>query len=182
MARYPRGINVDDARALLSQMNDVVAAGSGASQRWPWWRRFGLGRDAAAAAHRVAAVDPDPQVARALDVALSPWDVTLVEVHLESPGASMPIALDRARSIAQDSRADVVVWVSSTDDGFAVWIYDAASDHASARKIDQAPPFDGPTAAGVALSVKTLLRGTVVAPPPERFGASTPGATLARRS
>ena len=134
---------------------------------------FGLGRTAAAAAHRVAAVDPDPQVARALDVALSPWDVTLVEVHLESPGATMPIAVDRARSIARDVSADVVVWVSSADDGFAVWIYDAASDHASARKLDQSPPFDGPTAAGVALSVKTLLRGTIVAPPPERFGAST---------
>ena len=80
-----------------------------------------------------------------------------------------------ARSIAHDAHADVVVWVSSTDDGFAVWIYDAASDHASARKIDQAPPFDGPTAAGVALSSgKTLLRGTIVAPPPERFGASAP--------
>jgi hypothetical protein len=134
---------------------------------------FGASRAAAAAAHRVAAVDPDPQVARALDVALSPWDVSLLEVHLDSPGATMPIALDRARSIAGDMRAEVVVWVSSADDGFAVWIYDAASDHASARKLERAPPFDGPTAAGVALSVKTLLRGTVVAPPPERFGAST---------
>ncbi len=133
---------------------------------------LGLGRAASAAGHRVAAVDPDPQVARALDVALSPWDVTLVEVHLESPGATMPIALDRARSIAQGAGAEVVVWVSSADDGFAVWIYDAASDHASARKLEEAPPFDAPTAAGVALSVKTLLRGTVVAPPPERFGAS----------
>jgi hypothetical protein len=134
---------------------------------------LGLGRAASAAGHRVAAVDPDPQVARALDVALSPWDVTLVEVHLESPGATMPIALDRARSIAHDSGAEVVVWVSSGADGFAVWIYDVASDHASAREIEQSPPFDGPTAAGVALSVKTLLRGTVVAPPPERFGALT---------
>jgi hypothetical protein len=132
---------------------------------------FGLGRASAAAGHRVAAVDPDPQVARALDVALSPWDVTLVEVHLESPGATMPIALDRARSIAQGADAEVVVWVSSAEDGYAVWIYDSASDHASARKLEQSPPFDGPTAAGVALSVKTLLRGTVVAPPTERFGA-----------
>ena len=44
-------------------------------------------------------------------------------------------------------------------------------NHASARRLDRSPPFDGPTAAGVALSVKTLLRGTVVAPPTERFGA-----------
>jgi hypothetical protein len=81
--------------------------------------------------------------------------------------------VDRARAVAADAGAEVVVWVSSADDGFAVWIYDAASDHASARKLDRAPPFDAPTAAGVALSVKTLLRGTQVAPPPERFGATT---------
>ena len=129
-------------------------------------------RSAVASGHRVAAVDPDPEVARALDVALSPWEVTLVDVHLDSPGATMPMAVDRARAIATDASAEVVVWVSSADDGFAVWIYDAASDHASARKLDRAPPFDGPTAAGVALSVKTLLRGTSVAPPPERFGVA----------
>jgi hypothetical protein len=128
-------------------------------------------RAALASGHRVAAVDPDPEVARALDVALSPWEVTLVDVHLDSPGAVMPMAVDRARVIATDAGAEVVVWVSSADDGFAVWIYDAASDHASARKLERAPPFDGPTAAGVALSVKTLLRGTAVAPPLERFGA-----------
>jgi len=126
---------------------------------------------AAAASHRVAAVDPDDQLARALEVALSPWDATVVQVHIETPGATMPIAADRARSIASDAHADVLVWVSESDGGHALWIYDVASDHASARTLEAAPPFEPATAAAIALAVKTLLRGTVVAPPPERFGA-----------
>jgi hypothetical protein len=131
---------------------------------------------ARAETHRVAAVDPDAQLTRALDVALSPWSASLVEVHTEPLGATVPTAIGRARSVARDTAADVVVWVSSTGDGHALWIYDTASDHASARQLDSSPPFDAATAAGVALAVKTLLRATVVAPPAERFGApSTDG-------
>jgi hypothetical protein len=121
--------------------------------------------------HRVAAVDPDAQLARALDVALSAWGASIVQVRREAPGATMPMAVDRARIMARDAGADVVVWVSSADDGYALWLYDAATDRASARELDSPPPFDAATAAGVALAVKTLLRATVVAPPGERFGA-----------
>lgn len=128
-------------------------------------------RSPAADAHRIAAVDPDAQLTRALDVALSPWGAGIVEVHLEAPGATMPIAVDRARDIARDTHADVIVWVSDAEGGYALWIYDAASDHTSSRRLESSPPFDAATAAAVALAVKTLLRGTVVAPPPERFGA-----------
>jgi hypothetical protein len=133
-----------------------------------------VARPAAADSHRVAAVDPDEQLARALEVALSPWGATVLQVHIETPGATMPMAVDRARSIAQGANADVLVWVSDSDGGHALWIYDLASDHASARALDAAPPFEPATAAAVALAVKTLLRGTVVAPPPERFGAVAP--------
>ncbi len=78
--------------------------------------------------------------------------------------------LDRARAIAGDARADVVVWVSGPERGReALWIYDVASDRASARRLAMSPPFDATTAAAVALAVKTLLRGTVVAPPHERL-------------
>ena len=122
--------------------------------------------------HRVAAVDPDAQLARALELALSPWGVAVVQVHLEAPGATMPIAVDRARAIARDADAEVVTWVSSAEGGYALWIYDVASDHAGARELDGGPPFDAATSAAVALAVKTLLRGTLVAPPPERFGAA----------
>lgn len=132
---------------------------------------FSVKTTAATETYRVAAVDPDAQLARALEVALSPWGTAIVALHLETPGATMPIAVDRARDIALEARADVVVWVSSVDSGYALWIYDVASDHTSARGLESSPPFDAATAAAVALAVKTLLRGTVVAPPPERFGA-----------
>jgi hypothetical protein len=125
----------------------------------------------------VAAIDPDAELTRALEVALSTWDATVLDVRIETPGAAMPIAVERARAIALEQRADVVVWVSSSEAGYALWIYDLDSDHASARALEAAPPFEPATAAAVALAVKTLLRGTVVAPPPERFGAAVPEPT-----
>jgi hypothetical protein len=143
----------------------------GAIAMWTIALVLATGRKALAESHRVAAVDPDEPLARALEIALSPWGTTIVRVHVEGPGATMPIAADRARTIAEEARADVLVWVSASETGEALWIYDLASDHASARALETAPPFDPPTAAAVALAVKTLLRGTLVAPPPERYGA-----------
>lgn len=128
-------------------------------------------RAASAETHRVAAVDPDTELARALDIALSPWGAAVTEVRVNHPGATMTLAVDRARDIARDTQADVVMWVSENAGRTAAWIYDVASDHASLRELTSSPPFDPTTAAAVALSVKALLRFTVVAPPPERFGA-----------
>jgi hypothetical protein len=128
-------------------------------------------RAAEAASHRVAAVHPDPELVHALEVALLPWDVAVVSTDMEGPGATMPMAIDRARAIARSAGADVIVWVSEADDRYALWIYDVESDHASARSLVASPPFEATTAAAVALAVKALLRTTVVAPPPERFGA-----------
>ena len=128
-------------------------------------------RTATADSHRVAAVDPDDQLVHALEIALSPWGATVLAVHIETPGATMPMAVDRARDIARDARVDVLVWVSASDAGHALWIYDVASDHASARELEIPPPFEPADAAAVALAVKTLLRGTVIAPAAERFGA-----------
>lgn len=141
------------------------------------WAFVATPRAALADSHRVAAIDPDAELTRALEVALSTWDATVLDVRIETPGAAMPIAVERARAIALEQRADVVVWVSSSEAGYALWIYDVDSDHASARALETAPPFEPATAAAVALAVKTLLRGTVVAPPPERFGAAVPEAT-----
>ncbi|HXX65716.1 MAG TPA: hypothetical protein VEK07_00945 [Polyangiaceae bacterium] len=125
-------------------------------------------RPASAESRTVVAVAPDPQLVRALDVALAPWGTNITEVHPIDAEAFTVMAPDRARAIAQDTRADVVLWVSPDGDHYQVWIYDVASDHASSRPVDAAPPFDPTTAAAVALSVKALLRSTVVAPAPER--------------
>jgi hypothetical protein len=136
-------------------------------------------RAASAETHRVAVVDPDAELARALDIALSPWGAGVAQVRVDRPGATVPLPVDRARQIARDTRADVVMWVSEDAGRYAAWIYDVASDHASVRELIYAPPFDATTAAAVALSVKALLRFTVVAPAPERFGATVEEATWA---
>jgi hypothetical protein len=120
---------------------------------------------------RVAAIDPDAELARALNIALSPWGTTVTKVQID---VTAPIVDERARAIAQQTHADVVMWVSEHHGHYAVWIYDVASDHTSLRDLTTSPPFDATTAASVALSVKALLRLTVVAPPRERFGAAQP--------
>jgi hypothetical protein len=125
-----------------------------------------VAKAASAESRSVAVVAPDPQLLRALDVALAPWGTNITEVHpIESPTAMAP---DRARAIARETRADVVLWVSADGGHQTVWIYDVASDHVSSRRVEATPPFDPTTAAAVALSVKALLRSTVVAPLPER--------------
>lgn len=125
-----------------------------------------VAKPASAENRSVAVVAPDPQLLRALDVALAPWGTNITEVHpIESPAAMAP---DRARAIARETRADVVLWVSPDGGRQTVWIYDATLDHVGSRRVDATPPFDPTTAAAVALSVKALLRSTVVAPLPER--------------
>jgi hypothetical protein len=130
-------------------------------------------RTAAAESHRVAAVNPDAALANALEVALLPWDVAVVQVTVEGPGPTMPFAIDRARAIAREAGAEVVVWVSESDDQYALWIYDLASDHARARALADPPPFTPTAAASVALAIKVLLGGTAVAPPPEPATTAT---------
>jgi hypothetical protein len=124
------------------------------------------------ASPRVAVVDGTAPLVHALDVALAPWGVEVTEHAVVGPGATMPMAADRARALAHDARTDVVVWLSVAGGTYALWVYDADSDHASTRRLPSGPPFDETTAAGIALSVKTILRSTTVAPPPERFGAT----------
>jgi hypothetical protein len=121
----------------------------------------------AADSKKVTAVDPDEQLARALNIALSPWGTTVTQVRLEKPA---PMEAERARAIAHDTHADVVMWVAARNGRYSVWIYDVAADHTSLRDLTTSPPFDATTAAAVALSIKALLRLTVVAPPAERFG------------
>src|SRR5205823_1369678 len=68
-------------------------------------------------------------------------------------------------------KATAVVW--TTPDGY-VWIFDVESGQAMARRVEASSPLDASAAAAVALSVKTLLRSTAVAPPAERIGVARP--------
>ncbi len=119
----------------------------------------------------MALVEPDPQLEHAVSLALSPWGVTATTTHAESPGTDLPGAARRAAALARQLGASVVVWVSATEEGSVLWIYDAETDEVSTRELGEEPPFSDPAAASVALSLKTLLRATVVAPSDERFGA-----------
>jgi hypothetical protein len=53
-----------------------------------------------------------------------------------------------------------------------LWVYDARTEEVTTRVLVESPPFDSPAAAAVALSIKTVLRASVVAPETERFGAN----------
>lgn len=139
-------------------------------------------------AKRVLLVAPPAGLDAAVRTALSAWPIVVVttasssSTAVQMPGASMPSSAERARALASAHRAGAVVWLS--DDGLggrALWIYDAGSRRTSARRLVRPPPFDEPTAAAVALSVKTLLRHSSVVPVFERYGAVAARAEIISR-
>ena len=138
---------------------------------------------AAQSRRRIAVVHPDEQLMRSLRIALSAWDIDVVSVDAPSPGMSLPQAARNAAQIAQQAHVDAVAWVSDSNPGSVLWIYDAETDHVGLRVLGDSRPFDEPTAAAAALSVKALLRSSSVAPVHERTGATVesrprPGAVI----
>jgi hypothetical protein len=77
--------------------------------------------------------------------------------------------------VAARDHANAVAWISDANGETALWVYDAAEHKVASRPLRKRPPFDDATAASIALSIKTLLRLTSVAPPAERFGARRTG-------
>jgi hypothetical protein len=130
----------------------------------------------AAAHHNVAVVRPDPQWLRSVEIALSAWDINVIGVDAQPPGSTLPEAQRRAAELASRLPADAVVWISEADRGSVLWIYDVETQHVGSRVLADRPPFDEPTAAAAALSVKALLRASPLAPAPERLNAP-PAAT-----
>jgi hypothetical protein len=133
-----------------------------------------IASDALAARSRVALVRPDANLQRSVVVALSPWDIEVVTSNATPPGSALPEAERNAEAIARDLHADAVAWISEGESGAVLWMYDVATNHVASRVLGDRPPFDDTTSAAVALSLKTLLRSSTVAPEPERFGASAP--------
>ena len=141
------------------------------------------GGTARAEGQRVLLVAPPRGLEPAVRTALSPWPIEVRVTgqvpgdassgDVRRPGATMPGSAERARALAAEHAAGAVVWLSDDGDGgHALWIYDADSDRATARRLARRPPFDEPTAAAVALTVKTLLRHSSVVPAVERYGAA----------
>ena len=130
---------------------------------------FGLGGVAHAEVKRVALVATDAVIERAVAETLTPWGITVVIIRPLGPGDSMPGSAENARALARNHSVGAVVWISHSTSGHALWVYDDDSGRVVARRLLSSPPFDEPAAAAVALSIKTLLRHSLVAPPTERY-------------
>jgi hypothetical protein len=130
---------------------------------------------------RIAVLTPDDELLRAISLSLSPWGVETLRSNAPPPAPSQPEAVRVTSRLARDLGVDAVVWVSSTEGGSLLWVFDARAGDVTTRMLAEIPPFDSAAAAAVALSVKTVLRSSAVAPPAERFGAQ-PDTTLAEHS
>jgi hypothetical protein len=114
-----------------------------------------------ASERRVALVQGDPELQRALTLALAAWDVETVFSDAELPQSAQPQAVLQAAALARKLRVDGVVWISQSVEGSVLWIFDARTGEATTRVLTESPPFESAGAAGVALSVKTALRTSV---------------------
>lgn len=133
-----------------------------------------MATDGAAAAQeerveRVAMVAAPAGLEEALEAALAGWPIQVSSASGD-PGATMPAAGEKARAIGQAEGVGAVVWIASDGTGHAVWVLDVDSGRVTARRLPQPPPYDEPTAAAVALTIKTLLRHGRVTPVLERYG------------
>ena len=123
---------------------------------------------ARADAERVVLAGVPDNLADATQTVLVPWHIEIARTAQPLP-ANPDQARREARVVAERSRAGAVVWLAPADAGFTLWVYDTSSKQAHSRPLSSAPPFDEPTAASVALSIKTMLRHSTVAPPAERI-------------
>jgi hypothetical protein len=130
---------------------------------------------------RIAVLTPDDELLRAISLSLSPWGVETIRSNALPPAPSQPEAVRVTSRLARDLGVDAVVWVSSTEGGSLLWVFDARAGDVTTRMLAEITPFDSAAAAAVALSVKTVLRSSAVAPPAERFGAQ-PDTSLTERS
>jgi hypothetical protein len=122
---------------------------------------------------RIVVLQPDDELFRAISLSLSPWNVETTRSDA-SPLALQPEAVEGASHLARELGVEAVVWISSAARGSLLWVFDARSGDFAVRTLAERPPFDSAQAAAVALSVKTLLRSSAVAPPAERLGAAPP--------
>jgi len=102
-------------------------------------------------------IDLEPRFVCALQTALDPWGLQLIESDEASPGSSMPSTSLSARALAQAHGARAVIWLGRDPAGFALWVYDAQNDRSVSRPVPN-PPFRSSVSASLALSVKTTLR------------------------
>ncbi len=116
---------------------------------------------------RVVLVAFSPALDEATKTALRPWQTSFTSVAKPLPGTRTQ-AVARARTLAAEHDAAVVVWLSEAPSEPALTIYDVANQRLLTRPLPSLPPYDAPTAAALALALKTTLRHSQVAPERER--------------
>jgi hypothetical protein len=122
---------------------------------------------ARAETERVVLAGLPDNLADATGTVLLPWHIELVRVA-EAPASDEAQARREVATLAARARAGAVVWLAPPARPPTLWLYDVSSQRLLSRPLSSAPPYDDPTAASVALSIKTLLRHSSVAPPAER--------------
>jgi hypothetical protein len=130
-----------------------------------------LAHTAWGARRRVALVGGGGALERSVTIALSPWDLEVLPIDDVAVGSGMPAAAQQAKALATEHHVDAVAWISHEGQGNALWVYDAETDQTISRPIESAVATDDAGAAAIALTLKTMLRASTVAPPRERIGA-----------
>lgn len=155
---------------MLRTTAALVALVAALSFAWTAW----------ASQRQIAVLQPDEELLRAVSLALSPWGLETMSSDAPLPGSSQPEAAQAASRLARQLEVEALVWITSPGRGSLLWVFDVRTGNVTTRQVPQTPPFDSASAAAVALSVKTVLRSSTVAPPEERFGAPAPPAQAER--
>lgn len=119
----------------------------------------------AQAGSRVGLVDVSAELTASLHTALEPWGIELASIAGPPPAAEGAVGIAAAGALARDAGVDALLWTTTAE----LWLFDVASAELSVRRIPL--ERDEATLAAIALSAKTMLRTTLVAPPAERIGA-----------
>ncbi|MGF1468977.1 MAG: hypothetical protein ACFCGT_22860 [Sandaracinaceae bacterium] len=120
------------------------------------------GRGEADGGPLIRVLAPDPEWLAALRVALEPWGLT-IEAQAGHGSGGEGVAVGRA---ASGPGVVAVLWIDGAPPTLHAYLVD--SDRILQRDLARGPPYDPPTAAAVALSAKTLLRHTPLAPEGEQ--------------
>ncbi|WP_394849930.1 hypothetical protein LZC95_21040 [Pendulispora brunnea] len=116
---------------------------------------------------RLGFIRAPERLAHAVSIALSPWEIDTVS--LETAPDSRYLATRDARAIAVAKEVDAIAWLVENEGDRAIWLYDVRDDQTVTRTVIPGE-IDDASAASIALSLKTLLRASTVAPPQERLG------------